>query len=99
MKLSHLLGFTKNSFTKELVFGSSTSVTRRNLIFVCFINGSLVFSPHMYKVLYFGNHFYSTNARKLRFHVFLHFNVRKHMISSFYLKWTEFTRDCEFVPT
>ena len=46
----------------------------------------------------FGNHFYSTNTRKLRFHAFLHFNARKHMISSFYLKWTEFTRDYEFVP-
>ena len=31
MKLLHLLGFTK-----ELVFGFSTSVTRFNLFFVCF---------------------------------------------------------------
>ena len=43
----------------------------------------------------FGDHVYSKNARKLRFHVFLLFHVRKHMTSSFYLKWTEFTRDCE----
>ena len=27
------------------------------------------------------------------FTVFLHFNARKHMILSFYLKWTEFTRN------
>ena len=33
--------------------------------------------------------------RMLRFHEFLHFHVRKHMISSFYLKWTEFTRTFE----
>ena len=38
MKLFHLLGFTK-----ELVFGSSTSVTRLNLFFVCFIDGSRFF--------------------------------------------------------
>ena len=44
----------------------------------------------------FGDHFYSKNARKLRFHVFLLFGARKYMISSFYLKWTEFTRNCEF---
>ena len=44
----------------------------------------------------FGDHFYSKNVRKLRFHVFLLFCVRKHMTSSFYLKWTEFTRNCEF---
>ena len=36
----------------------------------------------------FGDQFYSKNARKLKFHVVLHFNARKHMISSFYLKWT-----------
>ena len=36
----------------------------------------------------FGDHFYSKNSKKLRFHVFLHINARKHMISSFYLKWT-----------
>ena len=35
--------------------------------------------------------------KMLRFHVFLHFNSRKHMMSSFYLNWTEFTRDCEFL--
>ena len=33
----------------------------------------------------FGDHFYSKNAKKLRFHVFLHSNARKHMILSFYL--------------
>ena len=41
----------------------------------------------------FGNHFYSKNARKLRFHVFLHFNARKHMTLLFYLKWTKLTRN------
>ena len=44
----------------------------------------------------FGDHFYSKNAWKLRFLVFLLFHARKHMISSFYLKGTEFTRYCEF---
>ena len=45
----------------------------------------------------FGDLFYSKNARKLKFHfsLFFHFNARKHMISPFYLKWTEVTRDCE----
>ena len=38
IKLFHLLGFTK-----DLVFGSSTSVTRLNLFFVCFIDGSHFF--------------------------------------------------------
>ena len=33
---------------------------------------------------------------KLGFHVFLLFDVRKHMASSFYLKWTKFTRNCKF---
>ena len=28
----------------------------------------------------FGDQFCSKNARKLRFHLFLHFNARKHMI-------------------
>ena len=29
----------------------------------------------------FADQFYSKNARKLRFHVFLHFNARKHDIT------------------
>ena len=45
-----------------------------------------------------GFHIYSKNARKLKFHVIFHFNASKHMISSFYLKWTKFTRDCEVLP-
>ena len=68
-----------------------------NVILASFIN------PHMHKLgprrpthYIFGDQFYSKNARKLRFHVFLHFYARKHMISSFYPKWTEFTRNCEF---
>ena len=36
----------------------------------------------------FGEHFYSENARKLRFHVFLLFHARKHMMPSFYLTWS-----------
>ena len=44
----------------------------------------------------FGYYFYLNNARKFRFYVFLLFHVRKHMISSFYLKCIEFTRNCEF---
>ena len=39
-----------------------------------------------------ANHFYSKNSRKLRFHVFLHFIPRKHLISSFYLKQKKFTK-------
>ena len=38
---------------------------------------------------------YAKNVRNLRFHVFLHFKARKQVISSFFLKWTEFTRNCE----
>ena len=45
----------------------------------------------------FGDHFCSKNARKLRFHVFLHFTAWKHMLLSFYLKWTKFKRNFEFV--
>ena len=52
--------------------------------------------PQEPKHYIFGDHFYSKSARKLKFHVFFHFNARKHMMSSFYLKWTEFTRNCEF---
>ena len=59
--------------------------------------------PHMNKMgprgpnnFIFGDYVYSKNARKLRFHVFLHFNARKHTISSFYLKWTKFKRNCDF---
>ena len=54
--------------------------------------------PRGRKHYIFGDCFYSKNARKRRFHVLLHFNARKHMPSSFYLKWTKFTRDCEFLP-
>ena len=57
---------------------------------------SLVLGPQGPKQYIIGDHFYSKNVRKLRFHVFLVFCVRKHMASSFYLKWTEFTRNCKF---
>ena len=46
----------------------------------------------------FGDYIYLKKARKRRFHVLLHFNARKHMIPPFYLKWIEFTRNCEFIP-
>ena len=55
-------------------------------------------SPSGLKHFIFGDHFYSKNDRKLRFQVFLHFNVRKYIISFFYLEWAELTRNCEFVP-
>ena len=56
-------------------------------------------SPRGPKHYIFGNNFYSKNFRKLIFHVFLHFNARKHMRSSFYLKWTEFTKNRYFGST
>ena len=56
----------------------------------------LLDNPHMHKMCprrpkhhIFDKQFYSKNARRLRFHVFLHFKARKLMISSFYLKWTD----------
>ena len=55
---------------------------------------SLVLGPQGTKQYIFGYYFYSNNARKL--HVFLLFHVRKQMTSLFYLKWTEFRRNCEF---
>ena len=70
-----------------------------------FSNPEDIFNPHTPKMdpwgpkhYIFGNHFSLKNARKLRFHVFLHFTAKNHMIFSFHLKWTEFTRNCEFVP-
>ena len=43
----------------------------------------------------FWDQFYPENARKFRFHVFLHFHTKKHMIWWYYLKWSEFTRNCD----
>ena len=57
---------------------------------------SSALAPQEPKQYIFGDHVYLKNAKKLRFHVFLLFHVRKHMTSSFYLKWTEFTRKFEF---
>ena len=54
---------------------------------------SLASGPQRPKQYLFGDYFYSKNARKLRFHVFLLFEARKNMMPSFYLKWTEFTRN------
>ena len=54
------------------------------------------FNPHMHKMGLQGPKHYVwwpyllKKARKLRFHVFLHFNPRKNMIPSFYQKWTKF---------
>ena len=52
-----------------------------------------VFNTHKHKMgprepnhYFFGDHLYSKYARKLRFHVFLHFNARKHLISSLKLQ-------------
>ena len=45
-----------------------------------------------------GDHFYLKNAGKLRFLVFLLFHARKHMISSFFLKWTNSQDIVNFVP-
>ena len=58
---------------------------------------SLALGPQGPKHYIFGDHFYLKNARKLRFHVFLLFDARKYiLISSIYLNWTKFTRNCEF---
>ena len=68
-----------------------------------FINPEDIFNPHMHKMgpqgpkhYIFGDLFCS--KRGLRFHVFLHFNARNRMVLSFYLNWTEFTRNCQIVP-
>ena len=60
-------------------------------------------NPHIYKMgfgvpkHYFStNRFYGKNPRKLSFYVFLHYNARKHLISSFYLKRTNFTINLKF---
>ena len=55
MKLFHLLGFTK-----ELVFGLSASVTRLNLFFVYFLDGSHFFKVQLfsyYKLLFIVTEF------------------------------------------
>ena len=62
-----------------------------------------MFNSHMHKMgpwgprhYIFGDQFHSKKARMLRFHEFLHFHARKCTISSFYLKWTKFTKNFEF---
>ena len=52
--------------------------------------------PQGPKQYIFGGHFYSKNAKKLKFHVLFLFHARKYMTSSSYLKWTEIIRNCEF---
>ena len=60
---------------------------------------SSALGPNGPKHYIFGNHFYFKNVRKLIFHVFLNFCSRKHMTSSIYLTWIEFTRNFElFFP-
>ena len=59
---------------------------------------SLALGPQGPKHYIFGNQLYSKNARKLRFHVFLLFDARKFMISSFYLKWTDSQEIVSFFP-
>ena len=54
-------------------------------------------SPWGPKHYIFGNQFYLKDTRMLRFHEFLHFHARKHMISSFYLKWTAWQEILNFV--
>ena len=49
-------------------------------------------------LIFLATIFTQKNAKKLRFHVFPHFNSRKHLILSFHLKQTKFTKNCEFVP-
>ena len=57
---------------------------------------SLAWGPQGPKQYIFSENFYSKNAKKFRFHVFLLFHVRKYMTSLFYLKWTKLTRNHEF---
>ena len=90
---------------KDLKYVKTNSVNPLYLIFSKVNRYFEEIKPHMHKMgppgsknCIFGDHFYSKKARKLRFHLSLHFNTRKHMISSFYLKWIEFTKNCEFVP-
>ena len=40
--------------------------------------------------------FFAKNATKLRFRNILQFHARKHMIPSFYLKPSEFTKSCKY---
>ena len=57
---------------------------------------SFALGPQGPKHYIFCDHFCLKNARRLKFHVFLLFHARKHVISSFYLQSTEFIRYCEF---
>ena len=90
----------------RLVYCLTKKTLKRNSLFqkICLFlqketlhcKNSLALGPQEPKQYIFGNRVYSKNAKKLRFHVFLLFHVRKHMTSSFYLKWTKFTRKFEF---
>ena len=78
----------KTSFMKPLV--AQFTLEPLFISFVSFFSvvarlTNLIAYSHMHKMgrggpkqYIFGYHFYSKNARKLRFHVFLYFNARKH---------------------
>ena len=75
------------------------SFTQIKLVY-CLTRKTLKWNSLVQKICLFlqkqpDDHFYSKNAKKLRFHVFLPFHVRKHMTSSFYLKCSKFTKSCE----
>ena len=86
-RLSH----ENNFFAHHLLF--------LKLFLVISLSNKDCINPHMHKMglggpkhYISGNHFYSKNARKSRFHVFPHCNAKNHLISSFYLKQTKFTK-------
>ena len=104
---THLTRQNDFSFTQtKLVYYLTRKTLRRNSLVqkICMFlqketsrcKNSLALGPQGPKHYIFGDHFYSKNARTFRFHVFLLFDARKYMISSFYLKWIEITRNCEF---
>ena len=74
----------RNSLVQEICMFLQTETSH--------CKSSLALGPQETKHYIFGDYFYSKNVRKLRFHVFLLFDARKYMISSFYVKWTEFIR-------
>ena len=104
---SQLIRQNDFSFTQiKLVYCLTRKTLKYNTLVqkICFFlqneishwKNNLALGPQGPKQHIFEDHFYSKNARKLRFHVFLLFHVWKHMTSSFYLKWTEFTKNCGF---
>ena len=76
----------------QLIRQNDILFTQMKLVY-CLTKKHFALGPQGHKHHIFGDHFF---VRKLKFHVFFLFHVRKHMISSFNLKWTELTRYCEF---